>query len=290
MNPLGMMSYVYLEHTAEEMADAIASHGIRLVQLDPRQKGLADGPEPMTAARAGEIRRLFAERGISIPVLSGYINLMAPDPERRERNLAELERVIELCAEFGAAAIATETGSLHPTNQWGRHEDNFTESAWEALVETIDRVRTKAAEHGVTLLLEGYVNNVLHRTEQAVRLARSLGGRGLGFVMDPFNYMREDDLDRQEAALDRMFADIGAMCPIAHAKDVVYTEKGISTPRAGAGVMRWEQFARRLSAHAPNIPLFLEHLKPEEAEACIAFVRSAFERGAETARSEAAGV
>lgn len=280
-NPLGMMSYVYLDHTAEAMADAIAAHGIRLVQLDPRQKGLAGDADPMSAAGAKKIRSLFAERSISIPVLSGYTNLMSPDPARRERNLTELERLIELCPEYGAAAVATETGSLHPTNQWAYHEENVKEPAWEALVEVIDRLRTKAAASGVTLLIEGYVNNVLHRTEQAVRLVKTLGSRGLGFVMDPFNYMMRDDLDRQEEALDKIFADIGAMCPIAHAKDVVYTEKGISTPRAGTGLMRWELYASRLSAHAPDVPLFLEHLKPEEATSCIAFIRDAFGQAAE---------
>jgi L-ribulose-5-phosphate 3-epimerase len=279
INTLGMMSYVYLEHSAASMAAAIEAHGIELIQLDPRQKGLLDDQGEFHENQARALRSLFADHGISIPVLSGYMNLLDPDPDRRERNLKTMEKMISLCPEFGASYIATETGSFHPTNQWADHPDNRTEQAWEALLGVTERLRKKAVEHGVTLLLEGYVNNVLATTEQAAKLVKTLGSEGLGLVMDPFNYMQPADLERQEEALDLMFANIIAHSPIAHAKDVIYTEKGIKTPRVGTGRMRWELFASRLSTEASEIPLFMEHLQPDEAGECIAYIRHAYAAG-----------
>lgn len=278
MNPIGIMSYVYLGYPARRLAEAVASHGISVLQLDPRQKGLCEADGLPDAAQAAALRRLFAGFDISIPVLSGYTNLVHPDREERERRLRKLEDLIRLGPEFGAKYVATETGSLHPKNQWAAHPDNRTEAAWAMLTESVGRLRETAVRNGVTLLLEGFVNNVFYDPVQADRIVAELGTSGIGFVMDPFNFMTEADLDRQEQALDRIFDCLADRAPVAHAKDVIYTEKGIETPRAGTGRMRWRLFAERLSARMPDVPLVLEHLKPEETGACLEFVRRAFER------------
>src|SRR5699024_7614480 len=118
INEIGIMSYVYLEYPAEDMAADIASHDIKIAQVDPRQKGLLDALGDYNAKRAREVRGIFAEQGVSIPVLSAYMNLVEPDLEKREHNLLSMEKMIRLCSEFGASFIATETGSFHPTNQW----------------------------------------------------------------------------------------------------------------------------------------------------------------------------
>ncbi|MBT2757838.1 sugar phosphate isomerase/epimerase [Mesobacillus foraminis] len=277
INTIGIMSYVYLEHSAEEMAADIASRNISIVQADPRQKGLLDANGKYHSKRAKEVRKIFADQRISIPVLSGYMNLLDPILERREHNLTTMEEMIKLCPEFGAPYIATETGSFHPENQWRYHPENDTEKAWDALLAIIERLRKTAVDNGVTLLLEGYVTNVLNTPEKAERLINELGSEGLGFVMDPFNLMKLEDLDQQEAALDKIFSAIIPFSPIAHAKDAIYTEKGLSTPCAGTGKAKWDQYALRLSKQAPAIPLFLEHLKPEEIENCIKYIQKSYD-------------
>jgi L-ribulose-5-phosphate 3-epimerase len=276
MNTLGIMSYVYGDLPAHEMARDIQAHGIRFVQVDPRQRGLLDQQGQMSAQRAADIRSIFASCGISIPVLSGYMNLLDPDLQRRESNLQKMEEMIDLCPAFGATAIATETGSLHPTNQWGDHPDNQSEKAWEALLEVTERLRKRAADKGVTLLLEGYVNNVLSSAEKAAKLMQEMGGQGLGLVMDPFNYMKQEHLEQQEAALDHIFDSISAFSTIAHAKDTIYTEKGIKTPRAGTGLVQWELVAEHMCRQMPDALLFMEHLQPGEVAECIAFIQGAY--------------
>lgn len=283
MNPIGMMSYVYLDYGAKEMAEAVAGLGLHRIQLDPRQKGLLDEQQRYTPARSRQLRAIFAEREVAIDGVSAYINLLDPDPDKREANLRQLEDLIRLCRELGAGWIATETGSLHPSNQWAYHPDNASSAAWEQLVEVTARLQRIAVAHDVTLLLEGYVNNVLHTSAGALKLIDTLGTDGLGLVFDPFNYLTASDLEQQERAFDRLFADLIAHSPIAHAKDTVYTAKGIDTPHAGAGRVNWCLYAQRLAEQASDIPLYLEHLKPEEAEACLHFVQQSFQEQEELA-------
>ncbi|HEX6972493.1 MAG TPA: sugar phosphate isomerase/epimerase family protein [Limnochordia bacterium] len=278
MNPLGIFTTVYGRASLLEMARAIQGHGMRFVHLDPRYPPIQTGGGIPTAARAREVRQILADHQIAIAALAGYTNLVHADLTAREAGLEAFERLIDLCAEFGTRYIATETGSLHPENPWEDHPNNRTPEAWAALKGALERLLRRARPAGVTILLEGYVNNVLATTEQAARLVDELGPEGLGFVLDPFNYFTREDMAAPAAALDRIFGAIAQRAPIAHAKDVVYTERGIETPKAGAGRMDWPAFAARLLRERPHVPLILEHLRAEEIPACKAFIEAAFAR------------
>lgn len=275
-NPLGIFNTVYGGLPLTEMARAAQAHGFRHMHLDPRASGILPPGAPLTADGARHVRQVLADHGITVAALAGYTNLVDAHTDRREAGLRAFEQTIELCPEFGTPYIATETGSLNPESPWEDYPANHTPAAWEELLTVLRRLLRRARQNGVTILIEGYVNNVVATTEEADRLLDDLGAEGLGFVLDPFNYFTRGDVDRPSEALDRIFDAIAARAPIAHAKDVVYTERGIATPKVGAGRMDWPAFAAMLRRRAPHIPLILEHLGRGEVEACKATVEAAF--------------
>lgn len=278
MNQLGFMSYIYMGWSAEAMAEDARSQGMTYVQIDPKQAMQVMDDQPFSPARAEKIRSIFEKQGISIIALSGYTNLMNPNVQKREAKLEQLERMIDLCSIYGTRYIATETGSLHPTNAWRDYEGNRTPDAWEQLLKIIDRLRGRAVKNGAVLLAEGFVNNVLASTEQAVEMRERLGTEGLAFIMDPFNYLTQEDLSKQQDAMAKMFDNIGDFCPIAHAKDALYGDGGFTTPRVGAGQADWNVYAELLARRLPDVPLILEHAKPEEVADCLSIIRRSFER------------
>ncbi|WP_079909226.1 sugar phosphate isomerase/epimerase [Paenibacillus sp. 32352] len=276
MNKLGFMSYVYMGWSAEAMAEDARKHGLKYVQLDPKQKLQVMDDEPFSLVRVEKIRKIFEDNGISVVGLSGYTNLMNPNLQKREEKLSQLERMIDLCSAYGTRYIATETGSLHPTNAWRDYEGNRSEEAWEQLVSIVDRLRNRAVANGAVLLLEGFALNVLASAEQASRMLGRLGTDGLGMIMDPFNYLTEEDLTRQQEAMAGIFSNIAGYSPIAHAKDSLYDDEGFTTPRVGAGQADWRIYAELLNAHLPEVPLILEHAKPEEIGECLRLIHEAF--------------
>jgi sugar phosphate isomerase/epimerase len=277
MNPLGIFNIVYRNYSLEDMARAVAGHGLKYVVFDPRHHTVPPGEE-LTSEHARRVRSVLEKHGITIVAVGGYTNLVDPDPERREKGLKAFERMIEVCRDFGTPYIATETGSLNPIHLKQAYPGNETEEAWEDLRGVLDRLMRKAEAHGVTILIEGYVKNVVCSTERALRLIREREGRPLKFVLDPFNYHTRGDMERPREALDRIFAAVASRSVVAHAKDVLYTEEGIVTPKPGAGRADWEYYAHLLQKHIPAVPLILEHLKPGEVEECLRFVRNAFKR------------
>lgn len=279
MNPLGILSNVYGAVPVEEVARRARADGFAAVHFDPVLHGVAvDGPGAAGAARAA--RRALEDQGLTVAALAGYTNLVDPDPERRARGLRRFESLLDVCHEFGTPYVATETGSLHPSSPWEDYAANHTPAARAELLEVLRRLLERARARGATILIEGYVNNVVATTEEASALIADLGGEGLGFVLDPFNYFTREDVERPRAALERIFAAVARRAPIAHAKDVVYGPKGIDTPRAGQGRMEWAAYADMLRRHAPTIPLLLEHLRPEQVAECRAFVERVFAAGA----------
>ncbi|MFD0676283.1 MULTISPECIES: sugar phosphate isomerase/epimerase family protein [unclassified Paenibacillus] len=277
MNKLGFMSYVYMGWSAEDIAENACKHGLTYMQLDPKQKFQIMDDEPFSPVRIEKLRTIFENKGISIIGLSGYTNLLNPNLAKREDKLAQLEKMIDLCSAYGTRYIATETGSLHPTNAWRDYEGNRSPEAWEQLLSIVDRLRNRAVKNGAVLLVEGFALNVLATVEQAASLIEQLGSEGLGIIMDPFNYFTPEDLSKQEEAMAHVFKHIGPYSPIAHAKDSLYNEEGFTTPRVGAGQANWDVYAAYLASCMPEVPLILEHAKPEEITDCVELIQQAFE-------------
>ncbi|WP_028548320.1 sugar phosphate isomerase/epimerase family protein [Paenibacillus sp. UNC451MF] len=285
MNKLGFMSYIYMDWSAEAMAEDARNHGLEYVQLDPKQKLQVMDDEPFSLVRAEKIRKIFENHGISVVGLSGYTNLLNPNLQKRENKINQLEQMIDLCSAYGTRYIATETGSLHPTNAWRDYEGNRSEEAWEQLVSIVDRLRNRAVTRGAVLLLEGFTLNVLATAEQAACLMERLGTDGLGMIMDPFNYLTQEDLKRQKDAMSNIFDKMAEFSPITHAKDSLYDEEGFTTPRVGAGQSDWNVYAELLATRMPEAPLILEHAKPEEVADCLRLIHQAFSNASAVGKS-----
>ncbi|CAN7628815.1 sugar phosphate isomerase/epimerase [Paenibacillus sp. LjRoot153] len=282
MNKLGFMSYIYLGWSAEAIAEDACKHGFTYVQIDPKQAMQVMDDEPFSLRRAEKIRAIFEKKGISIVGLSGYTNLLNPNLQKREAKQKQLEKMIDLCSAYGTRYIATETGSLHPTNAWRDFEGNRTPEAWDELLKIIDLLRNRAVKKDAVLLIEGFALNVLASPEQGVRLMEQLGTEGLALIMDPFNYLTQEDLSRQEAAMSNIFDCIAPYSPIAHAKDTLYHEGVFTTPRVGTGQADWHVYAALLATRLPDVPLILEHAKPEEVAECLDIIRKSFESAVRT--------
>ena len=74
-------------------------------------------------------------------------------------------------------------------------------------------------------------------------------------MLDPNNLFEEADMAEIPAHLERIFAVIGSHAPVAHAKDVIYRDGQINTPRAGTGDLDYPTFARLMRQYQPNAPL-----------------------------------
>jgi len=242
-------------------------HGLTCVQLgNPLLEELVENP-----GQIPEVVKDFHEAGIRIIGLAGYRNLVAVDPAVREKNLAFIERSLELAPEFGTAVVATETGTRHATNDWLDAPENYSPQVWDLLEGIIGRLLKVAERAGSVLALEGYVNNVLARMDQLDALFRAFPTPRLRLMLDPYNYISRDLVPVADVYGEQFLERYADRFVIAHLKDVAPQGAGgsgdradlVGTPEYGTGIFPQQPYMRFLRDRRPDLPIIFEHLPDE---------------------------
>ncbi|MCI0430494.1 MAG: sugar phosphate isomerase/epimerase [Rhodospirillales bacterium] len=215
---LGIFTF-YVPGTVEETAQRIRAYGFDTVQLNLEFKDWRFEDDSSPAA-CQAVRETLRGHGLSIAAIAGYLNPIARDPARRRANLDRMKVMLERACYLGSPYVATETGSLHPHDDWAPHPDNGTPAAFEQSCEAVSELARHAAECGAVLLVEPAVGNVVDTPAKAQALMQQIGSSALGLVADPANCVDGGNLARADEVQRDMFARTAPYLKLAHAKDV----------------------------------------------------------------------
>jgi sugar phosphate isomerase/epimerase len=277
----------YFFHDVRESARRIRRFGFQTVQLTLPPSGIARTQEARWEWFS-QARDVFTGEGLGIAAISGYVNLMAPHPEKRRQARAHLHALLREACRLGSPYVVTETGTRHPDDDWAPHADNLRPETYDLLVESLGEAASVARDHGATLLLEPSVGNVIDTPSKAARLLRDVDSRAIGFVADPANYVDGGNFEAGNQLLDALFAEIGPAIRLAHAKDVRKVDGnarerhfhatdpalygGIEYPAAGLGDLDYDRYVALLHRHCPDVSIILEHLDESDVPRAKAFM------------------
>lgn len=283
----------YFPYTLEEAARRIRAHGFNTVQLDLSFKDMDLATDAITTAKCHKIRDVLRAHNLPVCAVSGYTNIIHPDPAIRRANVERLKTIIRHARELGSPYVITETGTYNPDSDWAPHPDNFTPRGYAECRDVIGELTRLAAGHGAEMLLEPYVSNVIASVEITARLFKDIPGPGLALLMDPTNYFDGGNIGRMDATLNHIFDVLGDRIRISHAKDVKpsygdtsekhvdidasegHTFRGIGDielPAPGLGTLNYDLYLRLLYQRYPNIPIIIEHIEEPDAARAKAFV------------------
>jgi sugar phosphate isomerase/epimerase len=270
----------YYPYTLEEQISKIKEHGFSCVQLDLSFKDMDVSPENLTREKARMIRDAFRDANLPIVCVSGYTNLIHPDPEKREQNIAGVKNVLRFARDLGSPYVVSETGTFNKESDWVWDPKNGTEEAYEEICKLLEDLAKFAYDHGSVFLVENYVNNIIGSVDQVTRLFSDVNHPGLGLLMDPTNYFTDSNIHHIDQEINRIFNALGDKIKIAHAKDCKpaedtsekhasidadesHTFRGagaVELPAPGLGNLNYDLYLQRLSKLHPNIPIIIEHL------------------------------
>jgi sugar phosphate isomerase/epimerase len=271
----------YFPYALEETAKRIRNIGFNTVQLDVNFKDMDLSTNQITVKKCNTIRDTFRRYNLPISCISGYTNLVHPDSKKRESNLAHLKQLIRFAHDLGSPYVISESGTFDPDSDWVHHPKNKTEEGYKDCREVIGELVDFARDHGVTFLIETYVNNVIGSIEETLRLFTDIDDPHLGLLMDPTNYFEEHNIDQMDKTLNQIFNALANRVKIAHAKDVKRAAMGqgvqmadidaseahalrgvgmIELPAPGLGSLNYDLYLKRLGRSHPNIPIIIEHL------------------------------
>lgn len=271
----------YFPYGLEETATRIRKHGFNTVQLDLAFKDMDLDTDQITTEKCRKIRETFRAHDLPICCVSGYTNLVHPDPGERKKRLSHLKAIIRHARELGSPYVISETGTFNPESDWVTHPKNRTEEGYEICRDIIADLVQEAYDHGAVFLLETYVNNVIGSIEETLRLFADIDSPNLALLMDPTNYFESHNIGKIDSVLNQIFDSLNDKIRISHAKDVKsagsdksekhadidadesHTFRGvgeIELPAPGLGALNYDLYLKRLSVKHPNIPIIIEHL------------------------------
>ena len=286
----------YFPYSLKETAQKIRALDFNTVQLDLHFKDMDLSAGQITKEKCVTIRETFRDANLPVSCISGYTNIIHPDPAERARRVGYLKEIIKHAQYLGSPYVISETGTYNTESDWVHHPKNKTEEGFEECRKVIADLSQFAYDHGAVFLLETYVNNVVGSVEETVKMFAQVDHPGLGLLMDPTNYFETHNIDRMDQILDQVFDTLSDKIKIGHAKDVKrsgddksekhadigdadamesHTFRGvgeIELPAPGLGSLNYDLYLKRLAKKHPNIPMIIEHLEESDVPRAKAFL------------------
>ncbi|KZK06456.1 hypothetical protein AB996_1232 [Lactococcus cremoris] len=247
--------------SVEELADATKKVGIHHLQLAMGMSfpELVDNPTKLNPGLGRFIKDELNKYDVDVAVLSCYINMIHPDLEERELLIEKFECFVKNAKEFGASMVASETGCVLPQIQYT--EKNFTENAFEDMVQVIQRLVKKGEELGVMIGIEPGLNHPLHSLEKVKRLVDRVNSDYLGIVFDPTNLINSNNYLEQVGIVEQAFQMFGNKICAFHLKDFVIKDDKVLPVNVLEGVMKIKEVLKIVAAYKPYCYVVLEETK-----------------------------
>ena len=274
---IGGFTRIFARSSFEEVLDAAAGHGLEALQLNLESLGLPPMPDRLEADLCRRVRDEAAARGLTLDAVSGTFNIIHPDLEERGRNFRSLRELAAACALMGAPRITFSTGTRNAGYMWGSHPDNGSPAAWADMLEAMSEAVEIAAAHGVPLVFEPEVSNVVDSAQKARRLLDHFESPFLKVVIDGANLFQAGELPRMGEVLDEAFDLLAPDIELAHAKDLVRDGEA-GHVAAGTGLLDYERYLRRLREAGFDGALILHSLDEDQVPGSLSFLRRTLER------------
>ena len=269
---LGLATNGFNSLTNDEMAQLAADARLDCVQLFLCQKdsnfwrynGRADLSK-LTTAECRRIADAYRSRGIGVPSVGVYTNLIDPDPAEREKNIRYFADMMRVANDMGIRILATECGSIIVPGKGRDLSASLSEEGYPRLVESTRKLADLAEKHDVVIVFEPYFQDLLGSATATRYFLEEIDHPRVRAQLDPANLLSHN-------TLEEMFAALGPYIAALHAKDrKLHVTPGVP---AGQGDVDYWRFIALARQHCPHLPLIVEYVNPDTYKATFAHLRS----------------
>lgn len=215
-------------------------------------------------------KKRLKEEGITIAECGYWDNLLDLNLDDRKKTRAKMAETIRLADALEAKCAINTVGSLAKGSHRNHCADNFTEKAFDEIVDmTHDLLDETNPEH-TKLSYEIYQWHILDSTKEIKRMVDAVNDKRFGVHLDLVNLLNCPRRYWRSLDVAKEFIDtLGEHIVSAHVKDV-WMNQGINDDLefhevpAGNGQVDIAGCMKLLSQLPQDIPYMMEHLKTEE--------------------------
>ncbi len=265
---IGILAHCFGKLPLSELVDKTAGCGFSYVQL-ALSKAIADldcGPGKLSPGLADHIGEAFNRKGVKIPVLGCYVNLIDPDPAQWRANVERFKEHLRFARHFGASIVATETGV--PKRESARSEDR------RRLHDAIGELVEEAEKWGIFIGLEPANRHLIDSSAKMAEVIERFPSRHLGVVLDPCNILTGENFAGQDEVIREAFALLGDRIVSLHAKDIEPSpEGGLEIVAAGTGRLNYPLFLQLARQYKPKAYMTLERISEDQMSRAVQLIR-----------------
>ena len=119
---------------------------------------------------------------------------------------------------------------------------------------------------------------MLSTPERLGQLIDAVPSNNLQVIYDPYNFLTEDNYQRQDDIAQYMFDRFGEKILALHAKDFVVEQGRLKEVPVGRGDMNYELLLKLLKTNKPYADILLEGQPLDTSEEHIKYLRAIYER------------
>ena len=177
--------------------------------------GYAFGDDAESFRVVRRIREEFDAAGVSVAVLSGYVNPVHPTDADGEAE--RFRRFVRYAAAMGVGTVGTETGTV--TDRFEReYAANRTDEVFRRLIDNMRRMNDYAAARGVRLGVEAVTWFPVHSVETMARLLDALDDNA-AVIFDPVNVLSAVNWRSQREIMRAFVQTFGRRFAAVHVKN-----------------------------------------------------------------------
>ena len=273
---VGISTLGFHDCTNQQLAQELAGQAIQVVQLFLSQSdsrywqynGRSD-LSGLTPERCAHIADAYRSQGVSIHSIGVYTNLIHPEDDERDANLAYFDAMMEAGKAMDVRTFITEAGHYEPAEPQSGVPYYLQEQVWRRMVETGKRLAELAEKHDATVLLEPFYRGFLTSAKRTRLFVEDIGSPRIRVLLDPANLLELNDQEE-------MFAQLHPWIDCLHAKDrKLHVDRGVA---AGQGDLDYGEFVALAAKYAPHAPFVLEYVGPDDYQQALKLVQDAIRR------------
>jgi len=252
---VGVVTRSFGQLSNEETADLLAEKGFRWTELCFSQtdskywvyNGRSDLSD-MTDERSQTVVETYRGRGVEVPVLGVFTNLIDPDDSEREQNLLYFERMMQIAAVNGIPTVVTECGFIPGAR--GVNADIY-EEVFERLLNSFRWLLERAETYDLDVALEPCVIDIVPSAKRTADFISQLGSPRVKVLLDPANLIAN-------SSEEDMFRHLTPHIAYFHGKDRKVNDR--TGQLVGDGDVNWPLFLKLYHEHTEDFPFILEYV------------------------------
>lgn len=255
---IGAVTRNFSELSIDEVAALLADNGFKWAELALlhtdanywRFNGRSDLSD-LTNDRMRKIIKSFTGKGVDVPAMAVYTNLLEPDNDERKENLKYFERHMQYAADNGIASLSTECGFV--SDDRGLVPKNY-EQRFKRLVDSFKWLCEKAERYNVNIALEPTVIDIVTSAKRCRDFIKQVDSSKAAILLDPANLIPNSD---EEDIFKYLKDDIVYF----HGKDRKVNDIGGRI--LGDGEINWPLFLSLYHKYTDGMPFILEYVNKD---------------------------